>query len=382
MARKKTINEWLNKARTIHGDKYDYKINEWGSFNNRLKVPIECPVHGVFHQSMSNHTHSKNPTGCPECSGVKQLSLSERIKQARTIHGDKYDYSKWPVEVNAKTRVSTKCKTCSHEWFHNVDNHVRGKGCPNCKTYESNCKKQKSKESRKIELIKKCENIINEKGRDSYSYHSLPMPFNMKTIYTFECVKHGSFITTPYNHFMKNSNCPECNNIELKNTFMLGFEKWVEVLKNIHPNYEFKAHEKGSNTAKDKICAICPEHGEWVVSIDSLKQSGCPACKGHSQTYLYINHVENGVLKFGIASDMDRRLNGQNKTNALKMKRLMYFSFKNHSDCRLCESEIKKSVEPVLTKQDLKDGWTETCSIKWLELIISMCKGFGGELNG
>lgn len=230
--------------------------------------------------------------------------------------------------------------------------------------------------------ISKCRKMIDGRSdlqRMNYSYDKLPIPFLMKSVYEFTCKEHGPFFTTPYNHFIKESDCPNCVNLNLKNRHMFGFDKWLKLLKSIHSNYEFRQHECGSNTAKDKIYTKCPVHGEWVVTIDSLKTSGCPACKGHSQNYLYVNQVENGCLKFGIACDIERRIDSQNRVNALKMKRIMCFVFDNHSDCRNCESEIKKSVTPVLSKKDLVDGWTETCSSKYLSLIISFCKAFGGK---
>jgi len=382
VTKRKTVNEWIELSNSIHDSKYKYPFSEWGTFNSKSKLPISCPLHGVFHQSMSNHTHSKNPTGCPSCSGIKQLTLKERLEQAVKVHGDIYDYSQWPESLTAKTKVETTCTLCNHKWVHNVDNHIRGRGCPNCKSHNSILEKKALKEKLSLSKMRKCETLIDgcsDLQKSKYSYDKLPMPFLMKSVYEFECKEHGTFFTTPYNHFIKKSDCPNCVNSNLKNRHMFGFDKWLKFLKSIHNKYEFRQHESGSNTAKDKIYAICPLHGEWVVSIDSLKSSGCPACKGQSQNYLYINQVENGCLKFGIACDPERRLKGQNRVNNLQMERLMVFIFPNYSDCRNCESEIKKSVTPVLSKKDLCDGWTETCSSKYLSLIISMCKGFGGK---
>lgn len=383
MAVKKSIEEWVIKAKTTHADKYAYPTEDWFDFKSKSKVPIVCPSHGLFFQSMSNHTHSTKPTGCPVCSGRKQLTLGQRVIQSKKVHGDKYDYSMWPTNVNAKTIVTTICKICGNSWEHNIDNHVRGKGCPNCKSYKSNKDKIAKAEDVMSRKIRKCKSIIDEKGdKNKYDYSVLPEFFKIKSVYQFKCKSHGLFLTTPYNHFVKGSKCPSCVNEELKNKHTFGFEKWVRLLKTVHNDYTFREYEKGSNCAKDKIYVTCKEHGEWLTSIDSMKSSGCPACKGYSQKYLYVNLVDNGVLKYGIASDMTKRLSQQNRVNSLKMRKLLYFVFDNHSDCRICESEIKNIVKPVLTKKDMTDGWTETCSSRNLELIISMCEKYGGRLNG
>lgn len=380
MVAKTSVQEWLDRANLIHNHKYTYPTERWLNFNSKSKLPIVCPVHGEFHQSMSNHTHKSNPTGCAYCAERKKLSVDERMSQAKSVHGDRYDYSDWPTEVNAKTLVTTLCRVCGQKWRHNIDNHIRGKGCPNCKSYNSVENKKRIMNENNERHKNKCADIIKRLGQDSCNYDKLVLPFRMKVVCEFECKTHGEFLTTPYNHFIKGTSCPACVSLEMKSANMFGFEKWQVFLTTIHNNYNFRRHECGSNTAKDKIYATCKIHGEWTTSIDSLKNSGCPACKGQSQTYLYVNHVENGFLKFGIASDIDKRISQQNRVNSLRMERMICFVFGNYSDCRLCESEIKKSVRPVLSKKELKDGWTETCSVKHLHLIITMCKSFGGRL--
>ncbi len=55
--------EFIEKARNIHGDKYDYsKVNYK---NAHIHVNIICPKHGVFSQTPNNHLYIQN--GCPCC---------------------------------------------------------------------------------------------------------------------------------------------------------------------------------------------------------------------------------------------------------------------------------------------------------------------------
>ena len=62
MRRKDT--EWfINEARKIHGDKYDYSKAVYT--NNKTKVCIICPIHGEFYQTPKNHVTNKQ--GCPQC---------------------------------------------------------------------------------------------------------------------------------------------------------------------------------------------------------------------------------------------------------------------------------------------------------------------------
>ena len=60
---KLTTEEFIKKAREVHGDKYDYSKVEY--VNARVNVCIICPKHGEFWQRPSHHT---NGCGCPACS--------------------------------------------------------------------------------------------------------------------------------------------------------------------------------------------------------------------------------------------------------------------------------------------------------------------------
>lgn len=44
--KKLTTKEWIQKAHTIHGDKYDYSKVDYK--RSRDKVCIICPTHGEF----------------------------------------------------------------------------------------------------------------------------------------------------------------------------------------------------------------------------------------------------------------------------------------------------------------------------------------------
>jgi hypothetical protein len=66
--------EWIEKARKVHGDKYDYSLADYQSAYKKVK--IICPKHGVFEQTASSHTNRKN--GCPRCKESKgEKAISE-----------------------------------------------------------------------------------------------------------------------------------------------------------------------------------------------------------------------------------------------------------------------------------------------------------------
>lgn len=126
--RTKSVVERIQMFKATHGDRYDYSLLtnpiKWNS-----KVPVICSEHGVFETIVNNHQRG---AGCPSCAGVKFLSREEKITNAKTIHGDKYDYSLWPEKTSMNDMVTTICPEHG-EWSHSVANHInRGAGCPEC----------------------------------------------------------------------------------------------------------------------------------------------------------------------------------------------------------------------------------------------------------
>jgi len=66
-------NNFIEKARKIHGDKYDYSLVEY--INNRTKIKIICQEHGIFEQKVNSHL---NNHGCPDCNVSKgELKIIE-----------------------------------------------------------------------------------------------------------------------------------------------------------------------------------------------------------------------------------------------------------------------------------------------------------------
>ena len=126
MSKRKSNDEFIREAQSIHHNKYDYSKVEYA--NNKTKVCIVCPEHGEFWQTPSDHLNGK---GCPQCAGNVRCDKDTFIEKAKRIHNDRYDYSK--VEyVNAHTKVCIICPEHGEFW-QTPNNHLNGNGCPLCK---------------------------------------------------------------------------------------------------------------------------------------------------------------------------------------------------------------------------------------------------------
>ena len=117
--------KFIEKARKVHGDKYDYSKVVY--VNALTKVKIICKMHGEFEQVPSYHLSGN---GCQKCGGTKKLTIAEFIKRAKKIHGDKYDYSK-VVYVNNHKKITIICSNHG-EFEQRPYSHTQGQGCPKC----------------------------------------------------------------------------------------------------------------------------------------------------------------------------------------------------------------------------------------------------------
>ena len=122
---KYTTEEWINKAKQVHGDKYDYSKVEY--VNNKTKVCIICPEHGEFWQLPCHHLKG---SGCSKCSGLHHYTNEEFIEKANIANNYLYDYSETNYINNSK-KVKVICK--KHGPFYVTSgHHLQGVGCPLC----------------------------------------------------------------------------------------------------------------------------------------------------------------------------------------------------------------------------------------------------------
>ena len=115
---------FVNKAKLVHGDEYDYSNVEYTS-ENKL-VSIICKKHGSFEITPHNHLKGR---GCPFCSGSK-LSFRDFVERAKNSHDKDYGYDESTYEsTSGKTKIT--CREHGDFW-QRVSTHLQGSGCPIC----------------------------------------------------------------------------------------------------------------------------------------------------------------------------------------------------------------------------------------------------------
>lgn len=120
--------EFIELAKSVHGDKYDYSKTNYLNCNN--KIIIICKKHGQFKQTANNHLNGQK---CLKCYNENKLITTvEFIERAKSVHGDKYDYSKTKYKRNNFKLIITCSK---HGDFNQLPfHHLYGSGCSSCKS--------------------------------------------------------------------------------------------------------------------------------------------------------------------------------------------------------------------------------------------------------
>ena len=139
--------DFTEKAKLVHGDKYDYINIEYK--NITTKINIICPMHGLFKQTPGSHLNNK--TGCPKC-GTESSKINntitneEFIKRSINIHNGKYNYH-LSNYYGIKNEITITC-SIHGPFTQRAENHLNGSGCPECSKFIS------SPQNRLIDFIK------------------------------------------------------------------------------------------------------------------------------------------------------------------------------------------------------------------------------------
>ena len=119
---------FLELAREIHGDKYNYEKTEYKAALE--KVTVTCSTHGDFQQTPSAHVNQK--CGCHKCGGTNLQTTASFIEKALQKNpGKPYDYSS-VVYKGTDTPVTIICKSHGPFQVKPAKHLSRGDGCHKC----------------------------------------------------------------------------------------------------------------------------------------------------------------------------------------------------------------------------------------------------------
>jgi len=256
VAKRVTTAEFIERAKAIHGDRYDYSLVDYQGIHEY--ATIVCPEHGQFQQSPANHYQGK---GCSDCGGSKPHTTESFIEAAQAVHGDRYDYSQ--VEyVNNKTAVTIIC-SIHGPYSQGAKVHVIGAGCPDC-----GGKKKLTTQS----FIDKAQALHG----DRYDYSQVDYR-RAHAIVTIICPDHGSFEQSPTSH-LSGSGCNECGRLAASDARRKTTEQFIASANAVHgERYDYSLVEYVGSAKK--VTINCSDHGPFEQTpSEHLIGSGCAEC--------------------------------------------------------------------------------------------------------
>jgi len=313
-SRTSTTEMFIEKAKKIHGDKYQYDNVVYTG--TEYHVTITCIKHGDFNQVAGYHLSGN---GCTKCAFERQIITQTKpfeqfIEEAKRIHGDTYDYSlvKYvksdvPVEIICKEHAVFKQKPSEH---------LLGSGCRKCGIIRRAFKQRLTNE----EFIEKAKKIHGDK----YDYSKVDYQTSGHKI-TLICPKHKDFELEASSH-LQGCGCQRCGIESRAEFWRLDVNDIIRRANQIHNNsYDYSLMEYKNNRIHVKI--ICHkqfrdgrEHGIFEQSIHMHLdyKTGCPRCNFRRYSKVQIEWLENimsftGIPIQHVENDIEHRIRGTNK---------------------------------------------------------------------
>jgi Zn finger protein HypA/HybF involved in hydrogenase expression len=275
MVQRLTQEEFIRRAKEVHGDKYGYE----GAVFKGTKSPVRlrCPEHGYFEQQARVHLQGGDCRKCGfrKISGSRRKSQDEYVRQAIEKHAGRYDYS----EVEYRGRGHKIRIVCDEHgpFLQEPQDHLRGSGCPTC---ARGARVNKERKARGLQPVRLTQDDFLRKAKRShgatYNYSKAVYTKHSEPVIVI-CGLHGEFMQTAGDH-MRGRGCPTCARRKAglrqrKTTDMFIAEATAKHEgRYSYPNCRYV-------TAKLPVQIECGEHGPFSqVPSEHLKGHGCPVC--------------------------------------------------------------------------------------------------------
>ncbi len=274
---RKGADEFLFKAKEIHGDRYDYSKVIY--VDRMTPVTIICRKHGPFMQTPNNHVDKKQ--NCKLCyydsrRTNQQIVKNEASEELREQFINKmenkygvgtYDYSK-VIYYHSTLPVTIVCP--KHGEFSATPHFLLRSKCNGCR------KCHRERDDVKLEYIRKARLLHGDK----YDYSKL----NMNSLYVeIYCKVHKKWFTQRKVNHLQYSGCRDC--------YVSGFkytqEEFISKLKNMYGDEVLKYDKVKYKNYLKPVTLTCIIHGDFEkIASEALRPSKfntiCPVCNSAS----------------------------------------------------------------------------------------------------
>jgi formylmethanofuran dehydrogenase subunit E len=351
--RKYTLSVFLERAREVHGTKYDYSlVREEHIQGAKSKVLVKCK-YCSFRWDVSIDTHINRQRGCPNCAGVTPWTLKRFLSKAKETHGDRYDYSQITDGYiqNVHSKVPVKCKHCSFEWDVSINSHINSKrGCPDCAG--------KVTWTLKRFLLK-----AKEIHGDMYDYSQITDSHiqGQKSKVPVKCNDCDyQWDVTIAAHINGKTGCPDCSG-----NARWTLERFLSKTKEIYGDkFDYSqitnVHIQGQKSKVPVKCNDCDYRWDVTIADHINRKTGCPDCAGNLPWTLerFLSKAkEIRGDKYNYSGVNNRHIHGGKSKVPVKCNDCGYqwdVSINGHingkSGCPDCSGNARWTLERFLTK--------------------------------
>jgi len=292
-----TYTIFLERAKTCHGDRFDYsKIQESMVDNgSRSRVPVTCRTCNYsWFPLIADHMRAKE-NGCPNCSGRARITYDRFVSKVFEIHGQKLNLELvQPQDIqttSSKIKLLCSVTTCEYftvPWETTIRNMMRVKtACPGCANHEV------------LTGEKILSRLIKMHGEEKFDYSQV----------NWELVKGGKYIlsivckTCNYQFLrsahtqLQGQGCPLC-----QGHVRWTYERFMDIASTLHPTMDYSevlpTMEFGVHAFLPVRCCVC-EH-RWCVELSAHinRKSRCPKCTDRLKFTLPL-FLEKAVARYG-----------------------------------------------------------------------------------
>jgi hypothetical protein len=262
MTQKLNTEEFIIRAKEVHGDRYNYSESIY--INSRIPITIICQIHGIFNQKMSAHLKTG---GCKKC-GIENKSEARKLTNeeflSRLPKDRDYTIMSEYKGFTYKVRVEDKYG----EYEMTPKSLIEG-SLPTI-----------------VSAVDKTEYIINRSKEIHNNFYDYSLvKYDKEEKITIICKEHGQFKQHFSQHFL-GAGCRKCMLSKRKKSIDVRLNNFIEKARLIHNNtYDYT--KSNYINEENKTTIICPIHGEYTQDLSThLSGKGCYLC-GRNKTEIF-----------------------------------------------------------------------------------------------
>ena len=270
-----TKEQFIEKAKETHGDKYDY--SDVNYIDSQTKINIKCEIHGLFSQKPNNHIQGD---GCKQCANIlsserQKKPVEQFIQEAQEVHRDKNGpLYKYDLVEYKTTHEDVKIECKIHGIFEQApSSHLSGRGCEKCGII----KRALSQTFTQEEFIERGK----EKHGDKYDYSQVKY-INSQTKVIIKCNECGYIFEQIPNSHIQGSGCDKCAHRINHENQRLPEEEIIKRAIEVHGDVYDYSNIKYINSSKPIYigCKICNNIFTQLYGNHINHKQGCPFCCG------------------------------------------------------------------------------------------------------